>query len=344
MRHRRLHILFLVAAIFSYMAAAYGATFSRLPADIGFPQTNISGISQDKSGDIWITSKDCGVYRYDGYHINRIDSELKASGLFIDSRGRIFVSSPTGTFLYDEDLGELSLFSKTGMRDAAENADGDVYFISSNSLLVLRCGCDSLEVESVIDGLRLRSVECLGGKIYLGDASGVLAAFDRASRKVENVASFPGGIVQLFGHGDDSLWIAHPKNGVSCFSLKSGRVVRSLGKLDGLNSDNVQSLCFENDTTLWIGSYEGINVLDLGNGSISSSRFQPFDSASLSHDSVKTIFVDAQGGVWLGTYYGGVCYFHRSRNRFSTFREGLGKQYLNDGVVSCISEAPDSTL
>src|SRR3712207_7359760 len=49
-------------------------------------------------------------------------------------------------------------------------------------------------------------------------------------------------------------------------------------------------------------------------------------------------FMDSQGGMWLGTYFGGLNYYHPIRNRFKNIRRIPYKNSLSDNVVSCIVE------
>jgi len=178
----------------------------------------------------------------------------------------------------------------------------------------------------------------------LGDSDRILSKIDTCTLKIERAAAFSGEIYVLAAQGDRNIWVSEYERGISCFDLSSGKVVRRFTKKDGLSSDYIQSMCFENDTSLWLGTYSGLNIIDLNDFSVSSSRYRFFDETSLSHNSVKTLFRDFQGGMWVGTFFGGVCYYHQSRNRFKVLKEGYGPEYLNDDVVSCICEGPDGTI
>ena len=54
--------------------------------------------------------------------------------------------------------------------------------------------------------------------------------------------------------------------------------------------------------------------------------------------------MDSQGGMWLGTYFGGLNYYHPIRNRFKNIRNIPYKNSLSDNVVSCIVEDKDKNL
>lgn len=334
----------LLLFIFMNANLSRAVTFSRMPAGEGFPQTNISGLAQDKTGDIWMTSADGGIYRYDGTKVQTIDSDIKVSGLFVDDEGRVFIGTSSKVYLFEELRGLTLVSAKSGFRDAVSTPDGDVFFVSHRRLSVLRSGTDSLKVIAGSDRTFFRSVEYLGGNIYVGDSDAGLSRLDPSSFKMEKIAAFSEDVCCLAGQDSNLLWVSDYGHGLSCYDLSSGKVVKTFCKANGLSSDIVQSLCFENDSTLWLGTYAGVNIVNLNDFSVSVSGYKFFDENSLSHDSVKTLFRDFQGGMWVGTFFGGVCYYHQSRNRFKVLKEGYGPAYLNDAVVSCICEGPDGTL
>src|SRR5690606_42061487 len=55
-------------------------------------------------------------------------------------------------------------------------------------------------------------------------------------------------------------------------------------------------------------------------------------------NSVRYIYRDKQNGMWMGTFYGGVSYFHNDDIRFSFLNRNTGKLSLNDNVVNVIKE------
>jgi len=121
--------ILLTFSLLAFLPVLSGATsFSRMPVSKGFPQSNVSGIAQDMMGDIWITSLDGGIYRYDGTKVQRVDSDIKASGLIIDDKDRVFIGTSNKIFLYDEEKGLKLISSKSGFRDAVVTPSGDVFF------------------------------------------------------------------------------------------------------------------------------------------------------------------------------------------------------------------------
>ena len=54
--------------------------------------------------------------------------------------------------------------------------------------------------------------------------------------------------------------------------------------------------------------------------------------------------MDSQGGMWLGTYFGGLNYYHPIRNRFKNIQRIPCNNSLSDNIVSSITEEKDKNL
>ena len=48
--------------------------------------------------------------------------------------------------------------------------------------------------------------------------------------------------------------------------------------------------------------------------------------------------MDSQGGMWLGTYYGGANYYHPLKNRFYNMQYVAKENSLNCNTIGCITE------
>ena len=53
---------------------------------------------------------------------------------------------------------------------------------------------------------------------------------------------------------------------------------------------------------------EGLLILEPETGTFRICRFSPEDPTTLGHNSIRSILKDNQGGMWIGTFYGGLNY------------------------------------
>ncbi len=95
---------------------------------------------------------------------------------------------------------------------------------------------------------------------------------------------------------------------------------------------------------LWVGTYDGLNIYNEADDSFWSIKSSEIQDESLSHNSVRCIFKDSQGGMWLGTYWGGLNYYHPLCNRFQNIKHVPMLNSLSDNVVNCIVEDDKNNL
>ncbi|MBO7069700.1 MAG: helix-turn-helix domain-containing protein, partial [Bacteroidales bacterium] len=114
------------------------------------------------------------------------------------------------------------------------------------------------------------------------------------------------------------------------------------GKSKGHGMELVRSLCLDEDGVLWVGTKNGLNVMRDGKFEVFHHDF--YDTGSITHDSVHDIFRDRQGTMWLGTYYGGVCYCTSRPSLFMSIIARPGDSHLNGQIISDIVEDSDGSL
>ena len=59
---------------------------------------------------------------------------------------------------------------------------------------------------------------------------------------------------------------------------------------------------------VWIGTFNGIYLYDIQNDTIMSIQQNKSDLYSLSSNAIKELYKDQEGGIWVCTDNGGICY------------------------------------
>lgn len=71
-----------------------------------------------------------------------------------------------------------------------------------------------------------------------------------------------------------------------------------------ISGDLIQTMFLDDDDTLWIGTYAGLNRFEADSDTFRHYRFSADDPSSLSNDLVIAIARDARGHLWVGTLNG----------------------------------------
>ena len=72
---------------------------------------------------------------------------------------------------------------------------------------------------------------------------------------------------------------------------------------------------------MWVGTFTGLYLLDAERKKIVFNDNATSPDGGLSHSSVRRIYIDNDGGIWLGTFFGGLNYYHPNQNQFTTIRK-----------------------
>ncbi len=88
---------------------------------------------------------------------------------------------------------------------------------------------------------------------------------------------------------------------------------------------------------IWMGTTNGINILDLDTETFRSYTHDPNDSTSISHPNVMHFYEDDEGFVWVSTYGGGLNRFDPATEKFLRFTEG-NSNIPNNGVYGALPD------
>ncbi|MBK3519251.1 hybrid sensor histidine kinase/response regulator transcription factor [Carboxylicivirga marina] len=176
------------------------ARFVHLKQTDGLIQNSVTAITQDQFGFIWIGTPN-GLYKYDGYRF--------------------------------EDF---------------KHSEGDTSSITSNSIRTIYEDSD--------------------GKIWIGTEKG-LSIFDYATHSFSTPKNLRSNSVFSIIEGPKNIFWVGTKNGLYLYnnhnnSLTLKKIIAKnpeVSKSKGISSPQVSSLSFDNDSNLWIGTSQGVDLL-----------------------------------------------------------------------------------
>jgi signal transduction histidine kinase/DNA-binding response OmpR family regulator/streptogramin lyase len=116
-----------------------------------------------------------------------------------------------------------------------------------------------------------------------------------------------------------------------------------------LNTENANKIMHIHSITeykpgeLLIGSNHGLTYFSLSPSTGNVTTVQ-YDEPFISNQFVYPIYKDKEGGLWIGTYYGGINYASPNRNYFKNYLHKNHENSLNGNVVSRFCEDKNGNL
>jgi diguanylate cyclase (GGDEF)-like protein len=101
-----------------------------------------------------------------------------------------------------------------------------------------------------------------------------------------------------------TVWIGGTSDGL--WRLSSDAAAEAPPESAGLTDQRLLSIARDAGDDLWVGTFNGLNRIDLANHTIEKILGQPTDSASLPQDTATTLLFDKQARLWVGTLGGGI--------------------------------------
>lgn len=325
--------------------------FSHLSVNDGLPHTTIVDLVQDNQGVLWIATKG-GLAKYDSYDVTNYHHNYKnqqsvssdfINSLYKDSRGRLWICTDKGLSLYlsGKDFFKNFAYNQLAIHRVVELDPMHLLVNAGHELVVFNMS-DFKFRKIGVASLPLRRVSVLfkhADEVLVGCSNGVYC-YDIQKNKVRKlpIPQLRGKQIQcLFRSSDPHLYIGTEGAGLFVYNFVTHQVKNLTTLNSKLSSDFVRAISANEDGDLWVGTILGLNVLKK-NGEVMPLSCDNKNLRNEKQPSVRCIWKDTQGGIWVGTYYNGAYYYNPRKNYFVNMQKIPGVNSLSNNIVGCISE------
>lgn len=131
------------------------------------------------------------------------------------------------------------------------------------------------------------------------------------------------------------------KEGLYQIDLTTFRVKKRFKPLSEYDGSSLRAFYVDNEGQVWMGTMDGVYILDTEDGKLSHYKHSRSDPFSLPNNSVWDIYGDRQSNVWIGMYSGKLCCVNvNESNAFRSWTPKTGG--LNYAPVSAFAEDGNS--
>ena len=330
---RKTYLITLLLCCFSALlnGAVSPFSFSSLKMEEGLSQLSVLKIHQDKSGFMWFATRN-GLNRYDGNsfvvykHSNGDSLSLSSNhvtALAEDDRGNLWVGTMNG--LNRMDLRVDRVYS---LNDMAAYKQSPLYHTWISSLYVDRQKrfwvgtnkglylydyendsfiLNDLEGELPRDQIMVIN-EDHDGNLLVGTLQNGLYICDSKlnllSHYFKNTTPFSltdNNISAIHEDSEGRLWVGTRSGGLNRIDTETNAVTHYTAWNGRLGNNSVRTINTYNGQ-LVVGTFNGLSLLNLVDGSCTTYTNFDEQKGGLSHFSVFSAFVDNANTLWIGTY------------------------------------------
>lgn len=363
-------ILIILAVFVSYKLSAVISAdlrFRRFSVENGLSSNTIRSLMQDKYGFLWIGT-DEGLDRYDGTIIKRYYHDIKIPGsigsnyisALCENDENIWVGTDNGVFIYSFKTDSFSPFNKTTknniqitvtVNDITRDKDGNLWF-ATNGQGVFRyipgqdlltryefSMCSGIIYDIFIDSENKVWAITNQGNSYMNWLNKAEDKFERFELVYKPSADkLSSGSLAMCEDSEHNLWLGTWECGLHKVDRYSGQVTTYLHRPDKNKIMHIHSIQEYTPHNLLIGSDDGLSLFNTITGTHTLFTNDETNPYSLSNRFVYPILKDREGGIWIGTYYGGVNYISPNTGQFECYSPSRFFNSVGGSVISRFCE------
>ena len=332
--------------------------FKNITASNGLSQHDVNCITQDKDGFLWFGTND-GLNKYDGYNftvfkpIKDNDSSIKGriiQDVETDSYGNLWIVTLDGGLNYFNSKKELFKNFNTKLADFGSYAnkitispDGILWvqFKSKLCYAILKENVDDMEFFPLIEEsntIREENTKRIYIKnktvYYETNASSYSLDYIKSNTALKNIslkAEQTNNFISQLDDKGDAVWELR-KEGVYHKNKASTAYLEC--------AVTSESAVIDKKGALWCVIEDKLSVVNKDNGVLkyTSIDFETFDYLQLKNNSVKSIYLDNTGSLWVGTNGGGIYKKTTNALRFKHYNKSSKENSLSGNKIRSLHE------
>ena len=149
---------------------------------------------------------------------------------------------------------------------------------------------------------------------------------------------------RIYIHPDSvgNIWLMY--NNAVYFHHRINRDWKEVATIKGI-SNFFTCMDMDNDGNVWVGtSKSGLRYIDGKTFEATHLPGMRLINGGIQDNDIYTLFIDPNNGIWIGTLFQGLCYYHPSMQKFQLIQTiNTGTQITNE-TIRCFLEEEDGTV
>ncbi len=349
---RHLFISFAIIIGLQSFCRAQSYYFRHFTTDDGLSHNTVFSVIQDRKGFIWLGTKD-GLNRFDGFNFKKFinihhqfgsigDDQIHA--LCEDAGDKIWLATGRGLYQFDpqqENFSKLVLKPSKYISGVISDGKKSIWFLAADTLyryntknkrLVnynIQASCISInEKQQVLIG------NARGQVLQFNPVNGQIKRFLVISEKLPASQKNITSVVQ--GAGD--IIVGTGKLGLLSFNPFTGKSTALIRRNQDGTAVNVRAVVLGEPGKFWVATESGVFIYDAHTKTTTVFQKDQADPYALNDNAIYAFCRDRDGGMWIGTYFGGLNYYTAKNSRFRKYYHLDKRNSITGNAISAICE------
>jgi ligand-binding sensor domain-containing protein/signal transduction histidine kinase len=335
--------------------------FKHYQVENGLSNNTVYCSIQDNKGFLWFGTKE-GLNRFDGYRFKLFKSgnyeyQLKKEFIFClyaDSANRLWVGTQNGLYQFDYAKEQLVPFIDTlpEINDIVMDRQGQLWFRSITTVCRYNFSKRQLTIfppDKIINATAL----CMdaNGDMWFGTMDGHLKRFDTLTQTCNGPDVFSHStrlptcfIKKIYPAGKNAIFVGTTCQGIKVYNIATDTYTDLLIYSADKSTVYVRDILQYADNEYWFATESGIFIYNTVTRQFINLKKQFSDPYSISDNAVYTLCKDSEGGMWAGTFFGGVNYYPKQYTPFTKYFPDRTTQTISGSAVRELCEDGDGNL
>lgn len=332
----------------------------------GLAHQTVYSAVQDANGFLWFGTKS-GLSRFDGSvfknYIDDTDRLSTLSGnavnaLAVSADGTLWIGTTEGLFLYNPVRDTFSEFrcdefSIDGHVEAlATDKQGDLWVLTGKCVFVIDLNGGPNRQFNIADAFYPSGIlVSQSGRIWILGSDGRIHLFDSQKGIIhsypvltEEERRMRVSLYRILECSNGDLLVTTNNVGVRRFSPNTGEVSTLFTADRAGRPIYIHCAIQSGEDEFWFGTETGVHIYKIGTGFTANLTKSYEDPYSLSDNAIHMLMKDREGGIWVGSFFGGLNYLSSDNTLFEKYLPSGTSGHVQANVIREIQPGPDGLL